>query len=189
MESLITASIGLFENDDKFYVQIISADEYNFYFCEVTKEDAELISDKEGVKIERTFDLPFGAILEAPANHPLKLLVNGIKSFFKKGYSMNRQSFQKFLATKRTVTPEAYTKLISAEFFPDLYEGVEAILLYHHRTPIYQLAKGEVWEYNSFSCMTETYGYFRHDEELIESDNLYEVEQEMFKDYIEFYKD
>jgi hypothetical protein len=102
---------------------------------------------------------------------------------------MNRESFERFRRTKRTVTPEAYTKLINAEFFPELHEGVEAVLVYHDRTPIYQLAEGEVWEYDSFKCMRKEYGYFRHDEELIESDNLYEVELEMFKDYIGFYKD
>lgn len=57
-ELLITASIGLYVNrKGHYFLQVITAEEYNNYVFPITKYDATLISNRDNVKIERNDDL------------------------------------------------------------------------------------------------------------------------------------
>lgn len=63
MQSLITASIGLFSDDSNFYVQIISGDRYQFYYVKIDPVMAQNISNMEKLSIEYTEELPKGIIV------------------------------------------------------------------------------------------------------------------------------
>jgi hypothetical protein len=55
---LITASIGLIRIKDKFYIQVISADNENHYFLAISSDAAETISNDENLEIELMNKLP-----------------------------------------------------------------------------------------------------------------------------------
>ena len=63
MEILITASIGLFAVDRKYYLQIITADEYQFYYVEIDRTIAQIISSRENLAMESLDELPEGILL------------------------------------------------------------------------------------------------------------------------------
>lgn len=51
-EILITASIGLLKcSAGKYWMQIITADTYTFYWIEISKKKADSISKYEGIEI------------------------------------------------------------------------------------------------------------------------------------------
>ena len=63
MEILITASIGLFAVDRKYYLQIITADEYQFYYVEIDRTIEQIISSRENIAMESLDELPEGMLL------------------------------------------------------------------------------------------------------------------------------
>ncbi|SIO53879.1 hypothetical protein SAMN04488055_5497 [Chitinophaga niabensis] len=65
MNLLITASVGIFNSNDRFYLQIISANREKYYYCEISKNAARLFSNTESAKIEVVDELPDGIILAA----------------------------------------------------------------------------------------------------------------------------
>lgn len=71
---MITASIGIFDCQGTFYLQIISADAYQFYYCEMNADAALLLSLNEALEIEKVSELPEGDILKA-ADDPLTRLL------------------------------------------------------------------------------------------------------------------
>lgn len=64
MEPLITASIGLYLVGKAYYLQVISAERYQFYFVPINKADAYEICQQENLEIDITQELPEGMILQ-----------------------------------------------------------------------------------------------------------------------------
>jgi hypothetical protein len=68
METLITASIGLYLVGKAYYLQIISAERYQFYFVPIDKAAAYEICEQENLQIDITHELPEGMILQPASN-------------------------------------------------------------------------------------------------------------------------
>ena len=64
MEHLITASIGLWQVKGKYYLQIITNECYNFYYTEISIDEAKHLSKKDNVEIEQFDILPMGLELK-----------------------------------------------------------------------------------------------------------------------------
>jgi len=64
MEHLITASIGLWQVKDKYYLQIITKECYNFYYFEISVDEATHLSKEDNIEIEQFDILPAGLQLK-----------------------------------------------------------------------------------------------------------------------------
>jgi len=64
MEHLITASIGLWQVKDKYYLQIVTKECYNFYYFEISVDQAKHLSKKDDIEIEQFDTSPLGIQLK-----------------------------------------------------------------------------------------------------------------------------
>ena len=64
MEHLITASIGLWQVKDKYYLQIVTKECYNFYYFEISVDQAKHLSKKDDIEIEQFDTAPVGLQLK-----------------------------------------------------------------------------------------------------------------------------
>lgn len=63
MDLLIIASIGIYEREKgEFFLQIITADQYNFYHVKISKEEAKAMADVEDIEISEDCDHAQGSI-------------------------------------------------------------------------------------------------------------------------------
>lgn len=51
MELLVTASIGLWKCDGRFFMRVITADRYNFYDFEIPESEAIKMSTEDNIEI------------------------------------------------------------------------------------------------------------------------------------------
>lgn len=63
MESLVQASMGLVKLGKDYYLQIITADKYKFYYAPISKELAELTLELEGLSCHTVQGLPDSCML------------------------------------------------------------------------------------------------------------------------------
>lgn len=184
MESMVTASIGIFKTQRKFYLQIISAKQYQFYYCEINYDVARLISEQENLEIENVFELPAGTILNTPAAQFMGESPNVPKM---KSYINTEESFRKFQATKKIFSIAEYLEIMNTNDDEEYYKGVKVIFLYQDNTPIFEIKEGESWQYDPLTTAAGRYTYFKFLEKIYESNDLEEVEREMFKDVLKYY--
>lgn len=64
MEPLISASIGLFYVRNTYYLQIISSENYRFYFVPINVATAGTLIRTERLQIDIAEELPDGVILQ-----------------------------------------------------------------------------------------------------------------------------
>jgi len=57
-ESLITASMGMVKLGKQHYLQIITAEEYKFYYTPVNSVLAKIIMQRENLSCQKVDDLP-----------------------------------------------------------------------------------------------------------------------------------
>lgn len=63
MNSLITASLGIFDVKGQHYLQVITADQYNFYYVPLSLTQAISLRDAEDIEICKVKQLPEGGVI------------------------------------------------------------------------------------------------------------------------------
>lgn len=63
MESLVTASLGIFSINHRYYFQIIVAESDHHYFVSTTATTAHRVSQREGIEIWEIEESPEGFLL------------------------------------------------------------------------------------------------------------------------------
>ncbi len=63
MESLVTASLGIFSINHRYYFQIIIAETEEHYFVSTTATIAHRVSQREGIEIWEIEESPTGFLL------------------------------------------------------------------------------------------------------------------------------